>query len=92
MKTSLHFKKKLLASLITASVVALAVGTPSISMAASADATLRGHASPSAVVTAKEIATGAVRRTKLPGGTAAGERKGLSGRRLLPLHGEQGKH
>ncbi len=64
MKTSLHFKKKLLASLITASVVALAVGTPSMSIAASADATLRGHAAPSAVVTAKEIATGAVRRTK----------------------------
>ena len=67
MKTSLHFKKKLLASLITATVVALAVGTPSISIAASADATLRGHAAPSAMVTAKEIATGAVRRTKASG-------------------------
>ena len=67
MNTSLRFKKKLLASLITASVVALAVGTPSISIAASSDATLRGYAAPSAVVTAKEIATGAVRRTKASG-------------------------
>jgi hypothetical protein len=64
MKTSLRFKKKLLSSLISASVVALAASTSSLSIAASADANLRGHAAPGAVVTAKEIATGAVRRTK----------------------------
>ncbi|MBB6247513.1 TonB-dependent receptor [Rhodanobacter sp. A1T4] len=64
MKTSTRFKKKLLASLITASVAAVAAGTPNISVAASADANLRGHAAASAVITAKQISTGAVRRTK----------------------------
>lgn len=64
MKTSMRFKKKLLASLITASVTAIAAGVPSMSIAASSDANLRGHAAPGAVVTAKQIATGAVRRTK----------------------------
>ncbi len=64
MKTSTRFQKKLLASLITASVTAIAAGVPSMSVAASADANLRGHAAPGAVVTAKQIATGAIRRTK----------------------------
>ena len=62
MKTSLHFKKKLLASLITASVAALAVA-PTISWAQTADATLRGKGPLNTVVTARDIATGAVRRT-----------------------------
>ncbi|HUW53408.1 MAG TPA: TonB-dependent receptor [Rhodanobacter sp.] len=63
MKTSLLFRKKLLASLVAASFVVIA-SAPSISIAASSDATLRGHAAANAVVTAKEIATGAVRRTQ----------------------------
>ncbi|WP_254425138.1 TonB-dependent receptor [Rhodanobacter sp. B04] len=42
----------------------LAIGTSAISIAASSDANLRGHAAAGAVVTAKQIATGAVRRTK----------------------------
>ncbi|TAM63746.1 MAG: TonB-dependent receptor [Rhodanobacter sp.] len=63
MKTSLHFKKKLLASLITASVTALAVA-PTVSWSQTANATLRGKAPAGAVITAREIATGAVRRTK----------------------------
>lgn len=62
MKTSLHFKKKLLASLITASVAALAVA-PTVSWAQTADATLRGKGPVNTVVTARDIATGAVRRT-----------------------------
>ena len=63
MKTSLHFKKKLLASLITASVAAIAVA-PTVSWAQTANATLRGRAPAGAVITATEVATGAVRRTK----------------------------
>jgi outer membrane receptor protein involved in Fe transport len=63
MKTSLHFKKKLLASLITASVAAIAIA-PTVSWAQTANATLRGRAPAGAVITAREIATGAVRRTK----------------------------
>jgi len=63
MKTSLLFRKKVLASLVAASFVVIA-SAPGISIAASSDATLRGHATANAVVTAKDIATGAVRRTK----------------------------
>ena len=63
MKTSMNFKKKLLASLVKASVVALVVSTSAISIAADADANLRGHAAAGAVVIAKQISTGAVRRT-----------------------------
>ncbi|MDE3072375.1 MAG: TonB-dependent receptor, partial [Pseudomonadota bacterium] len=63
MKTSLLFRKKLLASLVAASFVAIA-SAPGISIAASSDATLRGHAAANAVVTAREVATGAVRRTR----------------------------
>ncbi len=64
MRTSGNFKKRLLASLIGTSVAALAAGMPASSIAASADATLRGHAAAGAVVTAKQVDTGAVRRTK----------------------------
>ncbi|OOG38926.1 TonB-dependent receptor [Rhodanobacter sp. C05] len=64
MKAPTNFKKKLLANLIKASVATFAVGTSSLAMAASADAALRGHAAAGAVVTAKAVDTGAVRRTK----------------------------
>lgn len=64
MKTSTRFKKKLLASLISTSVAAIAASAPSMSVAADADANLRGHAAANAVITAKQISTGAVRRTK----------------------------
>jgi outer membrane receptor protein involved in Fe transport len=63
MKTSTHFKKNLLAGLIGASIMSLGV-TPSFVMAASSDANLRGHAPPNALVTAKEVNTGASRVTK----------------------------
>lgn len=63
MKTSLYFRKKLLANLVAASFVVVA-SAPGISIAASSDATLRGHAAANAIVTAKDVATGAVRRTK----------------------------
>jgi outer membrane receptor protein involved in Fe transport len=63
MNTPMNFKKKLLASLITASVIAIGAA-PTMVLAASSDANLRGHAAAGAVVTAKQIATGAVRRTK----------------------------
>ena len=64
MNTPTNFKKKLLASLIKASMAAVAISTSAISIAASSDANLRGHAAAGAVVTAKQISTGAVRRTK----------------------------
>jgi outer membrane receptor protein involved in Fe transport len=63
MNTHTYFKKKLLTSLIKASIATVAVGIPVMSIAASADANLRGHAAAGVVVTAKEISTGAVRRT-----------------------------
>ncbi|HEY0198644.1 MAG TPA: TonB-dependent receptor [Rhodanobacter sp.] len=62
MKSPTRFKKKLLAGLIAASVISVATA-PSMSWAASSDANLRGKAAPNAVVTAKEISTGATRRT-----------------------------
>jgi hypothetical protein len=64
MNTPTNFKKKLLASLIKTSIAAVAISTSAISIAASSDANLRGHAAAGAVVTAKQISTGAVRRTK----------------------------
>ncbi|TAL83545.1 MAG: TonB-dependent receptor [Rhodanobacter sp.] len=64
MKTPLLLRKKLLARLVVASVATIAAGTPSLSLAASSDANLRGHAAPNAVITAKDVATGSVRRTK----------------------------
>ncbi|MDE2246300.1 MAG: TonB-dependent receptor [Xanthomonadaceae bacterium] len=66
MRTPQTFKKKLLASLIATSLATL-VAAPTVSVAASADATLRGHAAPGAVITAREIATGASRQTKADG-------------------------
>ena len=62
MRRHLPLRKKLLASLIRTAVVATALG-PTISWAQSADATLRGKAPAKATVTAKNIETGAVRRT-----------------------------
>jgi outer membrane receptor for ferrienterochelin and colicin len=63
MKTSLHFKQKLLAGLIAASMVAV-IATPTPSWAATADAQLRGKGPANVTVTAKEVATGARRVTK----------------------------
>lgn len=63
MKTPAHFRKKLLASLIGTSVVALGVAPPSV-RAASSDANLRGHAPANALVTAREVNTGSTRVTK----------------------------
>lgn len=63
MKTSTHFKKNLLAGLIGASIMSLALA-PSLVLAASSDANLRGHAPPNALVTAKDVNTGASRVTK----------------------------
>ena len=62
MRKRLLLRKKLLASLITAAVAATAV--PMTSWAQTADATLRGKAPANGEVTAKNVATGAVRRTK----------------------------
>jgi outer membrane receptor for ferrienterochelin and colicin len=62
MRKRLLLRKKLLASLITAAVAASAV--PMMSWAQTADATLRGKAPANGDVTAKNVATGAVRRTK----------------------------
>jgi outer membrane receptor protein involved in Fe transport len=60
-----HFKnkKRLLAVAVAASALALAVA-PGPVRAQTADATLRGHAPPGATVTAKSVATGAVRVTR----------------------------
>ncbi len=66
MRRHLPLRKKLLASLIRTAVVATALG-PTISWAQSADATLRGKAPANATVTAKNIETGAVRRTTASG-------------------------
>jgi hypothetical protein len=63
MKTHTYFKKKMLASFIKASFVTFAISTSAISIAASSDANLRGHAAAGAVITAKQISTGATRRT-----------------------------
>ncbi|MEP6898726.1 MAG: TonB-dependent receptor [Rhodanobacter sp.] len=63
MKKTLHFKQKLLAGLIASAVISVAA-VPTMSLAASSDAALRGKATPNSVITAKEISTGAVRRTK----------------------------
>ena len=62
MKTPMNFKKKLLASLITGSVAAVAAA-PTVSWAQTADATLRGKGPANTEVTAKNVATGSVRRT-----------------------------
>ncbi|HWG10765.1 MAG TPA: TonB-dependent receptor [Rhodanobacteraceae bacterium] len=62
----LHLKKKLLASLIGAGVVS-AVALPGVSWAQSANATLQGSAPPNAQITARNVATGAVRVTTSAG-------------------------
>ncbi|WP_158881198.1 TonB-dependent receptor [Rhodanobacter sp. L36] len=62
MKSPIRFKKKLLAGLIATAVMSVATA-PTMLRAASSDANLRGKATPNAVVTAKEISTGATRRT-----------------------------
>ncbi|MEP6484401.1 MAG: TonB-dependent receptor [Rudaea sp.] len=62
MRKNLPLQKKLLASLIRTAVITAAIA-PVISWAQSSDANLRGKAPANAVVTAKNVATGAVRRT-----------------------------
>lgn len=49
---------------LVAAAVATALAAPTVGWAQSADATLRGTATASAEITAKNVATGAVRRTK----------------------------
>ncbi|WP_329742208.1 TonB-dependent receptor domain-containing protein [Dyella sp. A6] len=56
-----HFKKRLLAGAVVA---AMSAALPTMVWAQSADATLRGHAPAEAIVTAKNVATGAVRVTR----------------------------
>jgi len=63
MKKRLPLQRKLLASLIRTAVFSAAF-VPAISWAQSSDANLRGKAPANADVTAKNVATGAVRRTK----------------------------
>jgi outer membrane receptor for ferrienterochelin and colicin len=66
MNRHLRLRKKLLASLITTG-IATSLGTPSISWAQSANATLQGSAPAGSQVTARNVATGAVRVTKAGG-------------------------
>lgn len=63
MRKQMPFRKKLLASLIATAVASIAV-MPTFTWAQTADASLRGKATADSEVTAKNIATGAVRRTK----------------------------
>src|SRR5581483_1814714 len=63
MRKRLPLRKKLLASLITAAVASTAV-SPQISWAQTAEAALRGKAPANADVTAKNVNTGEVRRTR----------------------------
>ncbi|MDR3388269.1 MAG: TonB-dependent receptor [Rudaea sp.] len=63
MRKPLPFRKKLLASLI-ATAVASTVAMPRITWAQTADAALRGKAAADSQITAKNVATGVVRRTK----------------------------
>ncbi|MGA9332809.1 MAG: TonB-dependent receptor [Rudaea sp.] len=62
MRKPLPLRKKLLVSLISSAIATSAAG-PGISWAQSADATLRGKAPASSVITAKNVATGLVRHT-----------------------------
>lgn len=62
MNTPKQLRKKLLASLISATVIAVA-GAPMVSWAQSSDANLRGKAAASATITARNVATGTTRRT-----------------------------
>jgi outer membrane receptor protein involved in Fe transport len=63
MKTRHIYKKTLLAAAI-ATALAAGTGVPRVSWAQTADATLRGKAAANADVVAKNVATGATRRTK----------------------------
>ena len=63
MKMSLHFRKKLLAGLVSTSVAAMACA-PAVSWSQTANATLRGSAPANTDVTARNIATGSTRRTR----------------------------
>jgi outer membrane receptor for ferrienterochelin and colicin len=63
MNTMLRFKKRLLASLITGSVAAMAVA-PTMLWAQSSAANVRGSAPANTEITARNVATGAVRRTR----------------------------
>ena len=63
MKTRLNYKKTLLAAAIAAT-LATGAGMPNVSRAQTADATLRGKATANTEVVARNIATGATRRTK----------------------------
>jgi outer membrane receptor protein involved in Fe transport len=62
MKTGLSYKKTLLAAAIAAT-LATGAGMPKVSWAQTAEATLRGRAAANAEVVAKNVATGATRRT-----------------------------
>jgi outer membrane receptor protein involved in Fe transport len=64
MKTSTRFKKKLLASLISASVVAIGTA-PTPIWAQASTANLRGSAPANTSITAKNIATGTTRTTRV---------------------------
>ena len=66
MKAPLHLKRKLLASAIATTVVAIGAA-PTTAWSQSAYATLRGKASPGATVTAFNPATGTTRRTTASG-------------------------
>jgi outer membrane receptor protein involved in Fe transport len=63
MKKRLPLQRKLLASLIRTAVISAAF-VPAISWAQTSDANLRGKAPANAEITAKNVATGAVRHTK----------------------------
>jgi outer membrane receptor for ferrienterochelin and colicin len=63
MKTSMNLKKKILASVISASMVAVVLAPTSV-MAQTAAANLRGKATPGANVTVKNQATGLTRTAK----------------------------
>ena len=61
MKASMQLKKKILASVITASVVGVTIA-PTMVMAQSAESTLRGRAAPGSTVTARNPQTGLTRK------------------------------
>jgi outer membrane receptor protein involved in Fe transport len=63
MENRLRFRKNLLAGLIATSIMAVAAA-PTISWAQTANATLRGKGPANAQVTARNVATGAIRRTQ----------------------------
>lgn len=63
MRKQFPFRKRLLASLIRTAVATTAI-LPAVSWAQSSDANVRGKAPANAEITAKNVATGAIRRTK----------------------------